>query len=301
MAPKDFHCSNCGDMHKKPINRRCPFPAIEDTASQLGQNDISSLQGSGGAEQLNLQILAELKNLGGRMTAMENELASTKAVRTQVGTSATSSTTQAGDGVCLSNSQSVTTLDGLSALPTTSVGQQNTGSASVQTIIPSLSVLQSNSRIQDQVDQRLRQLTELNEAGKLKSQRGGNEAVFVKKQVRWPQNFILGGQNKSRISYDNLSMCQWVAGFTMIMREEQNLEVKNAMLEYLGEIMEDAQDFTWQSAKASHTVLLCRMEEGKVDWLETAKIDRIRRAHAQRGVHITNQKVSSKQQRNPDQ
>ena len=286
-------------MHKKPINRRCPFPSIEDTASQLGQNDISSLQGSGGAEQLNLQILAELKNLGGRMTAMENELASTKAVRTQVGTSATSSTTQAGDGVCLGNSQSVTTLDGLSALPTTSVGQQNavsTGCASVQTIIPSLSVLQSNSRIQDQVDQRLRQLTELKEAGKLKSQRGGNETVFVKKQVRWPQNFVLGGQNKSTISYDNLSMCQWVAGFAMIMREEQNLEVKNPMLEYLGEIMEDAQDLT-----GNRPVLLCCMEEGKVDWLETAKIDRIRRAHAQRGVHISNQKVGSKQQKNPDQ
>ena len=290
-------------MHKKPINRRCPFPSIEDTASQLGQNDISSLLGSGGAEQLNLQILAELKNLGGRMTVMENEFASTKAVRTQVGTSATLSTTPTGDGVCLGTSQSVTTPDGPSALPTASVGQQNavtTGSTSVQTIIPSLSVLQSNSRIQDQVDQRLRQLTELNEAGKLKSQRGGNETVFVKKQVMWPQNFVLGGQNKSRISYDNLSMCQWVAGFAMIMREEQNLEVKNPMLEYLGEIMEDAQDFSWQSAKASHAVLLCRMEEGKVDWLETAKIDKIQRAHVQRGVQSSNQKVGSKQQQNSD-
>ena len=46
--------------------------------------------------------------------------------------------------------------------------------------------------------------------------------------------------------------------------------------------MEDANDFSWQSAKASHAVLLCRMEEGKVDWSETSKIDRIRRAHAQR-------------------
>ena len=51
---------------------------------------------------------------------------------------------------------------------------------------------------------------------------------------------------------------------------------KNAMLDYLSEIIED---FSWQSAKA---VLLCRMEEGKVEWSETTKIDRIRRAHAQR-------------------
>ena len=116
----------------------------------------------------------------------------------------------------------------------------------------------------------------------------------------WPLNFILGGKNKSRISYDNLSMCQWVAGFAMIIREEQNLEVKNAMLEYLGKIMEDMQDFSWQSAKASHTVLLCCMKEGKVDWLETVKIDRIWRAHAQRGLQPSNLKLGSKQKKKLD-
>ena len=61
--------------------------------------------------------------------------------------------------------------------------------------------------------------------------------------------------------------------------EEQNIDTKNAMLDYLSELMED---FSWQSAKASHAVLLCRMEEGKVEWSETSKIDRIRHAHAQR-------------------
>ena len=65
MAPNDFHCSTCGDMHKKPINSCCPFISVEITASQLGQNDISSLHGSGGVEQLNLEILAELQSLGG--------------------------------------------------------------------------------------------------------------------------------------------------------------------------------------------------------------------------------------------
>ena len=39
--------------------------------------------------------------------------------------------------------------------------------------------------------------------------------------------------------------------------------------------MEDANDFSWQAAKASHAVMLCRMEEGKVEWHETHKLDRI--------------------------
>ena len=39
----------------------------------------------------------------------------------------------------------------------------------------------------------------------------------------------------------------------------------------------------WQSAKASHAVLLCRMEEGEIsDWSQTDKIDGVRRANAQR-------------------
>ena len=70
--------------------------------------------------------------------------------------------------------------------------------------------------------------------------------------------------------------------------------IKNSMLEYLTEIMEDANDFGWQSANASHAVLLCRMEDGKVDWSETQKIDRIRRAHAQRGVTQTQGGQNSK-------
>ena len=99
---------------------------------------------------------------------------------------------------------------------------------------------------------------------------------------------MLGGSN------DSLNWCQWVAGFATIAREEQNLEIKNSMLEYLTEIMEDANDFGWQSAKAPHAVLLCRIEDGKVGWSETQKIDRIRRVHVQRGVTQNNGVQNSK-------
>ena len=75
-----------------------------------------------------------------------------------------------------------------------------------------MAALQGASHIQAEVDRRIKHLTDLNESGKLKSQRGGIDTVFVKRQVPWPQNFVLGGSNKSRISYDNLSWCQWVSG-----------------------------------------------------------------------------------------
>ena len=58
----------------------------------------------------------------------------------------------------------------------------------------------------------------------------------------------------------------------------------------MSELMEDAQDFGWASAKGAHAVLLCRMEEGKVNWAKTEKIDRIRRAHAQKVVNNPSKK-----------
>ena len=48
------------------------------------------------------------------------------------------------------------------------------------------------------------------------------------------------------------------------------------------ELMENSHDFGWSAAKGAHAVLLCKMEEGRVHWDDTHKIDRIRRAHAQK-------------------
>ena len=58
--------------------------------------------------------------------------------------------------------------------------------------------------------------------------------------------------------------------------------------------MEDSYDFGWQSAKAVHAVLLCKIEENKISWNKTTKIDRIRRVHAQRMVTTGHKKSTSK-------
>ena len=51
---------------------------------------------------------------------------------------------------------------------------------------------------------------------------------------------------------------QWVSGYATIARE-QNIDTKKPLLDYLSELMEDANDFSWQSVKASHAAVLCRM------------------------------------------
>ena len=79
MPSKEFLCKTCGDMHKRPINSKCPFVDVHVASeSEVDKSIIAS----GGLEQsdnndLNLQILAELKSLGGRMTAMEQKMMET--------------------------------------------------------------------------------------------------------------------------------------------------------------------------------------------------------------------------------
>ena len=148
---------------------------------------------------------------------------------------------------------------------------------SAQTVL-SLDTLRQNRFIQSEVDERLKGLSNMAQGTnqKVKSQRGGPVD-------KWPHEFVLSGPSKERVSYNNLTVLQWVAGFCRTMREEKDLGVREHMLDYVISLLDDAQDFSWQAAKASHAILLCRMEQRELsDWGQVEKIDRIRRANAQK-------------------
>ena len=107
--------------------------------------------------------------------------------------------------------------------------------------------------------------------------------------------FVLLGQNKDMVTYNQLSPVQWMAGFCQTTREESDIKVREHMLDYVIDLLDDATEFSWSSAKASHAVLLCHMEQGEINsWLETDKCDRVCRAHAQR--HSTSQGISQRTQ-----
>ena len=117
--------------------------------------------------------------------------------------------------------------------------------------LPNLHALRSDVLIQAQVEQRLRDLVDENKSGtKIKSLRGGSVDVLVPHRVKWPQEYVLSGTKKERVQYDNLTVTQWVAGFCHIMTEESNVENKEHMLDYLIQLLEDANVFSWDAAKA---------------------------------------------------
>ena len=130
---------------------------------------------------------------------------------------------------------------------------------------PSLSDIKSSKAVQKKIDRSIDNLDSTHipqgndHAQKLKSKRGGPVEVVVK-----------------------LSLTQFIQGFVKNIIDQEDRDCKDKMLHYLGDLMEDATDFSWSSAKSAHAVLLCEMERGSVDWFNTDRIDRIRRAHAQR-------------------
>ena len=154
--------------------------------------------------------------------------------------------------------------------------------------MPSLHTLWNDRSIQDQIQDRLRELSGVDKKGtdlKIKSQRGGSVDIFVKERVKWSHEYVLAGNTKDRITYNQLNITQFMAGFCRIMKEENCQVTKDHMLDYLIALLDDSNNFSLQAAKASHAVLLCCMEQGKVtSWLETDKINRIGRANAQRHV-----------------
>ena len=46
------------------------------------------------------------------------------------------------------------------------------------------------------------------------------------------------------------------------MREEKNSKIKDSMLDYLVTLSDDANDFSWDAAKASHVVLNQKLHRG---------------------------------------
>ena len=274
--PKVFYCSKCTSQHPRPVGKRCQV-AGESLVSDVeviappspSVSSISSVSG---------QILLQLQHLGDKMDKMDRRVQRTEAALDQ------------------GNSQASGAVFSAKNSPEKNLVQALVPDNSTESVVPSLGYLRENESVQSEVDKHLAELERLNETatrGRLKSQRGGPSDFSVKRMVDWPPNFILTGSRKTRPTYHDLTITQWVSGFVRCIQEEKSGAARECMLDYLGNLMEDASDFSWEAAKASHAIALTNMEADRLKWTDTDKLDRICRAHAQRHVNV-GQTVNSK-------
>ena len=241
----------------------------DQSDSDEGADSTGEMAGS-----VQSKILTELQKMNARLDMVEHQVA---------GTSGSSKHGSQDSKL----SKSVKSKTCQKSVKSRTVSSESSDSSSDEDEIPSLSELRVSKKIQKQVDQKIAQLGKSQIQGneqsdKIKSQRGGPVDVVVRHRVSWPHEHILGGPTRQRVTYDNLSLTQFVQGFVKNVLEEPSQKSREKMLHYLGDLMEDATDFSWANAKAAHAVLLCEMERGVLTWADTSRIERIRRAHAQK-------------------
>ena len=151
--------------------------------------------------------------------------------------------------------------------------------------IPSMQSLRQCRDLQHRLQQRFRELDQLQQDGD-----SGNLDLLLqmlskskteKTKVKWPQDLAFIGSARKRPSYDQLSMAQWMLGFLRIQQEDQNHVIKENMSLYLVKLLQDTCDFGWDSAKGAHSVLLHLMQDGVLDWTNLKEIKKIRKRFAQ--------------------
>ena len=291
MPDNKQRCKNCKNRHAPPTGKKCQFKNTknDDVSGHLSDAAVASeslatdqSQDLGG-QRIQMEILEQLKKMSRRLDLVEDQVAATAQHTVQASTSGVDTGKLSTDTVLSSSSQKSSKSKKFRPTYVTS------DSSSDESDTPSMEKLKS-STIQRKVDRRIRELNHSSHlpgndsSAKLKSKRGGTVEVNVKNKVSWPHEAILGGVSRQRVTYDQLSLTQFVQGFCKNIMEESCNDRRYTMVSYLSDLMEDATDFSWQSAKAAHAVLLCEMERGSLQWEDMDRIDRIRRAHAQKHV-----------------
>ena len=222
MGKQKKNCWKCGGRHTPPTGSKCETELSNvtehkdltddlDTDISVKRKDSGSIPGTSKAgtasgaqeahDELQLQILVQLQTVCRRLDKVEDRMVEDhhRSKHQDATRKKLSSFSKRQLTVLSDNSQS------------------DSDSSDSEQYIPSLNSIRKSAKIQQQVDKRIRELEKQSEstgiAGKFKSKRGGNVEVVVKHKVAWPHEAILGGVTRSRVSYDQLTMSQWVQGF----------------------------------------------------------------------------------------
>ena len=181
------------------------FDRVHNTGKGHAPQSIGSNQSNVDQNHINTQILAQLSVFGARLDSMETTMKSGK--KTNDSSKIKKSKVKTKGGIAYTGTKGV----GLTSPPVHTVSN-----------IPPPSHLREEARIQEGVQNRLRHLADNAKPGmgKIKSQRGGAVDIFVNHKVRWPHEFVLSGQNKDRVTYNQLSPVQWMAVLCRSIWEE---------------------------------------------------------------------------------
>ena len=130
MPSKEFLCKKCRDMHKRPINSKCPFGSPQSLEFDSENVTVPGVSGVSVRRQCCFECSEDRMARSGKQEVAQRSNAS-------------------GTLVAAASTSDSSWLE--------------------QVVVPSVAALQGTSHIQAEVDRHIGHLTDLNEASKLKS------------------------------------------------------------------------------------------------------------------------------------
>ena len=179
-------------------------------------------------------------------------------------------------------------MNEISALPSAQSSPKAAKSSAVKdpAKLPSFEDLKSDSRVQAEVDRRLREYQNISRGdsqGKpntvLKSGRFRSGVSKVKVPISWPQDYCYVLVVQKQPAYDELSLEQWFQGLLYCILEQDSNVIRENMLYYLTLLMQDAVELSSSTARRAHAAVLQEVEKGRVDWSKMEQIEKIKNCY----------------------
>ena len=305
-AKQRAFCTKCDETHDKPVGRQCLQFAT--TSAIMGDSDDSSISSIplGQCDQASTQKIVsdgspdKLDIILKHIQRLDDELKEVKKDRHEILKACASKNNPISS--CLSPPRPgyrpptydsrplpcpVSSEDDLE-LTTRRGLQQNALAEADDLVIPSMNFLRDNSQLRRKVDTRMQQWEDQQrldvQGKKLKSGLHRHQEGHVLVNVNWPHKFCFS-QDRSCPAYDDLSQMQFTQGFIGCVLEESDVNIRQNMLQYLQQLIQDAQETNWFTAKSAHKVLLIEMERGKISWKDVRLIHQMRAKYTQRTIY----------------
>ena len=170
-------------------------------------------------------------------------------------------------------------------------------------ILPTMQALQQTAAIQQQVHRRFQELetAKNNDQGNLESFiEALHKKVNIpsKSKIKWPQDHAFVGTQRKKLTYEQLDQGTWLLGFLRIRQGEEDPIIRENMIDYLTELIQDSCDFSWEGTKGAHYVLLQRMMDNRLDWTQLDQVHKVRERYAHSASAISSGNNSSERSKN---
>ena len=101
----------------------------------------------------------------------------------------------------------------------------------------------------------------------------------VSRYIDWPHMYVYRRDNASGVKYEALQPAEFMHGYLQAMQNEKNPKTREYMYDHLIDLTADAADYPWPTVRNFHSVVLCMMEAGRLEWSQTQVIQDLRRQY----------------------